>query len=65
MPQKLAASPNEARSGNGDEPDTSSESETLAIVSIESEDSGSGETIAHIRLGGMSSRADDANSPGR
>ena len=66
MPQKLAASPNEARSSNGDEPaDTSNESETLTIVSIESEDSGSGETIARIRLGGMSPRADDANSPGR
>jgi len=51
MPQKLAA--------------TSNESETLAIVSIESEDSGSGETIARIRLGGMSPRADDTNGPGR
>ena len=51
MPQKLAASSNE--------------SETLVIVSIESEDSGSGETFAHIRLGGMSPHADDANGPGR
>jgi len=51
MPQKLAASSNE--------------SETLVIVSIESEDSGSGETFARIRLGGMSPRADDTNGPGR
>jgi len=51
MPQKLAT--------------TSNESETLTIVSIESEDSGSGEMIAHIRLGGTSPRADDANGPGR
>jgi len=51
MPQKLTA--------------TSNKSETLAIVSIESEDSGSGKTITHIRLGGMSPRANDMNGPER
>jgi len=61
MPQKLAATSNESDALVI----ASIESETLTIVSIESEDSGSGETIAHIRLGGMSPRADDANGPGR
>jgi len=44
---------------------TSNESDALVTISIESEDSGSGETFARIRLGGMSPRADDANGPGR
>jgi len=61
MPQKLVASSNESDALVI----ASIESETLTIVSIESEDSGSGETIARIRLGGMSPRADDANGPGR
>jgi hypothetical protein len=61
MPQKLAATSNESDALVI----ASIESETLTIVSIESEDSGSGETIARIRLGGMSPRADDANGPGR
>jgi len=63
MPQKLAASPNKARSGNGNEPaDTSNKSEMLVIVSIESEGPASG-GVPRIHLGGESRRADDANGP--
>ena len=63
MPQKLAASPNKARSGNGDEPaDTSNKSEMLVIASIESENPDSGE-IPRVRLGSVHWHADDANGP--
>ena len=50
MPQKPAASLNEL--------------DTLVTVSIESEDPGSGETIARIHLGGVNWGADDPNGPG-
>jgi len=63
MPQKLAASPNKARSGNGDEPvDTSNKSEMLVIALIELEGPASG-GVPRVRLGGESWRADNVNGP--
>jgi len=63
MPQKLAASPNKARSGNGNKPaDTSNKSEMLVIASIESEGPASS-GVPRVRLGGESRHADDANGP--
>ena len=63
MPQKLVASPNKVRSGNGDKPvDTSNKSEMLVIVSIESEGPASS-GVPHVRLGGESWHADNANGP--
>ena len=63
MPQKLTASPNKARSSNGDKPmDTSNESDALVTKSIELEGPASG-GVPCIYLGGTSWHTADMNGP--